>query len=290
MVSPDWLEKHLDDPEVIVMEVDERPGVYNLGHIPKAHQLDWRSELQDVITRDIPGPEAMRRLWRRVGLGPGVTAVFYGDMNNWYAAFAYWLFRVYGAPELRLLDGSRQVWLAEKRPLTVEVPGPADIDPVLEPRYRPKFRASWTETAEKAFSPGRLLDVRTEAEYRGEALTEPGHPDELAQRAGHIPGAISVPWDLAIDVDGFFRPDDELRQLFVAHGVDLDDELVTYCRIGERSAHTWFVISEMLGVPARNYDGSWSEWGSMVGMPIAVGEQPGEPQEPRRLRRARSKA
>jgi thiosulfate/3-mercaptopyruvate sulfurtransferase len=274
LVDGDWVQARLGDPALVICEVDERPLIYRLGHLPGAHCLDWRMDLQDPVSRDLPDAPAIARLWRRIGLATGSTVVFYGDKSNWYACFAFWLFRLYGARELRILDGGRQAWLREERPLTQEEPAENTIRVAPTPRRRPGLRAGWREV-EAAIRDGvQLLDVRTPAEYRGDVLTEAGYPEEGAQRPGHIPGALSVPWDIAVAHDGRFLDDGELRAQLVARGVDTGTPAITYCRIGERSAHTWFVLHELLGAPARNYDGSWTEWGSMIGMPVALGEQP----------------
>jgi thiosulfate/3-mercaptopyruvate sulfurtransferase len=277
LVDGGWVESRLGDPSIVVLEVDERPLVYRLGHIPGAHCLDWRIDLQDPVTRDIPDREAIARLWNRLGLHRDSTVVFYGDKGNWYACFGFWLFRLYGVRNLRLLDGGRQAWLAEGRPLTEDEPPENTSRSDVRPRRSGKLRAGWRDIVEQSSSNGfQLLDVRTPAEYRGDVLTEPGYPQEGAQRPGHVPGALNVPWDIAVDLDGRLHPDEVLRARLADHGVDLGTPSITYCRIGERSAHTWFVLHELLGAPARNYDGSWTEWGSMIGMPVALGEEPGD--------------
>jgi thiosulfate/3-mercaptopyruvate sulfurtransferase len=274
LVDGDWVQARLGDPALVICEVDERPLIYRLGHLPGAHCLDWRMDLQDPVSRDLPDAAAIARLWRRIGLTPEATVVFYGDKSNWYACFAFWLFRLYGARELRILDGGRQAWVREERPLTQDEPAENTTLVAPAPRRRPGLRAGWREV-EAAIRDGvQLLDVRTPAEYRGDVLTEPGYPEEGAQRAGHIPGALSVPWDIAVGHDGRLLDDRTLRARLVAHGVDAGTPVITYCRIGERSAHTWFVLHELLGARARNYDGSWTEWGSMIGMPVVLGEQP----------------
>jgi thiosulfate/3-mercaptopyruvate sulfurtransferase len=280
LVDGAWLEARLGDPSVIVLEADERPLMYRLGHVPGAHCLDWRVDLQDPVTRDIPDRDAVRRLWRRVGLGGEETVVLYGDRSNWYACFGFWLFRLYGVRDLRLLDGGRQAWVAEGRPMTQEAPPENVVEQSRAPRIIKRYRATWRDIAD---TDQPLLDVRTPQEYRGEVLTEPGYPDEVAQRPGHIPGALNVPWEFALDADGRMRSDDELRGSLAERQVSLENGVITYCRIGERSAHTWFVLHELLGTSARNYDGSWTEWGSMIGMPVALGEDPGDPRTRTRL-------
>ena len=276
LVDGAWVEARLGDPDLVILEVDERPLIYRLGHIPGAHCLDWHTDLQDPVSRDIPDRDAIARLWRRIGLQADSTVVFYGDKSNWYACFGFWLFRLYGARELRLLDGGRQAWLAEDRPLTKEEPPENVVSSTAMPRRSRRLRATWRDVVDDAAHNLQLLDVRTPGEYRGDLLTDPAYPDEGAQRPGHIPGALSVPWDIAVDLDGCLHSDDVLRQRFTEHGVDLATPSITYCRIGERSAHTWFVLHEMLGARARNYDGSWTEWGSMIGMPVALGDEPGD--------------
>ncbi len=281
LVDTAWLADRLGDASVVLVEVDERPLVYQLGHIPGSHCLDWHSDLQDGVTRDLPTLDAMRRMWRRLGVDEGSTVVFYGDNSNWYACFGVWLFRQYGLADVRLLDGGRQAWLAEGRPMTREEPAENVAATAPTPRVLPGFRARWDEVAAVVSERGQLLDVRTPAEYRGDLLTEPGYPDEAAQRPGHIPGALNVPWDLSVGADGRLLPDGELRGVLSGQGVDLGRPTITYCRIGERSAHTWFVLRLILGLPdVRNYDGSWTEWGSMIGMPIALGPPPAEPDTP----------
>lgn len=275
LVGRDWLLEHLDDPALVILEVDERPVLYRVGHIPGAHCLDWHNDLQDPVTRDIPSGDAIRAVWRRVGIDDASLVVLYGDKNNWYACFAYWVFRLYGLRRLAILDGGRPAWVTNRLPLsTVErapescAPSPARLDPGL--------RASWRDVAEPPSDPPALIDVRTPEEYRGEMLTEPGYPDEAAQRPGHIPGALNIPWDHATRADGSFKSTEELEALYTAAGLDRHTATITYCRIGERSAHTWFVLHELLGWPdVRNYDGSWTEWGSMIAMPVALGDKPG---------------
>ncbi len=261
----------------MLVEVDERPLVYRLGHIAGSHCLDWHADLQDPVTRDLPAADAVERVWRRLGVREESTVVFYGDNSNWYACFGVWLFRHYGLADVRLLDGGRQAWLAEGRPFTNEEPAENVADGAPAARVLPGFRARWDEVAAAAAQGTQLLDVRTAAEYRGDLLTEPGYPQEGAQRPGHIPGAVNVPWDVTVGADGRLLSDDELRLALARRGVELERPAITYCRIGERSAHTWFVLREILDLSdVRNYDGSWTEWGSMIGMPIELGAQAAE--------------
>jgi len=275
LVGCEWLLEHLDDPELVILEVDERPVLYRVGHIPGAHCLDWHSDLQDPVTRDIPHSEAIEVLWRRTGIDDESLVVLYGDKNNWYACFAYWLFRLYGLRRLAILDGGRPAWVTSGLRLSTTEPVPENSEPPPA-QLDPSLRASWRDVAEPETDPSQLIDVRTPEEYRGEMLTEPGYPEEAAQRPGHIPGALSIPWDHATREDGSFKPPEELETLFTASHLDRQTPTITYCRIGERSAHTWFVLHELLGWPdIRNYDGSWTEWGSMIAMPVALGQEPG---------------
>ena len=271
LVDTAWVAERIGDPDVVLAEVDERPLVYRLGHIPGSHCVDWHADLQDPVTRDLPATDAMERLWRRLGVSERSTVVFYGDNSNWYACFGVWLFRHYGLEKVRLLDGGRQAWIAEGRPLTTEEPPENVAAGAPAARVLDGFRARWQDVA-AARDGLQLIDVRTPAEFRGDLLAEPGYPQEVAQRPGHIPGAVNVPWDVSIDATGRVLPDEQLRAVLTGHGVDLERGVITYCRIGERSAHTWFVLHEVLGVgEVRNYDGSWTEWGSMIGMPIELG-------------------
>lgn len=282
LVSTEWLSDHLGQDGLVVVEVDEQPLMYTVGHVEGARNVDWRTELQDPLTRDIPDGTAIAELWRRLGIGRSTAVVMYGDKNNWYAAFGLWLFRYWGLSRVALLDGGRQAWLAEDRPITRDTPAAAHPVRVPKPQPDPSMRARWSDVL-GAGDALALVDVRTPAEYRGDVLAEPGYEAEGAQRAGHIPGAANVPWDVASAPDGRFLPLDRLTAIYAAHDIGPERPVISYCRIGERSAHTWFVLHELLGHPdVRNYDGSWTEWGSMIGMPIAVGEHPGDLPGPRR--------
>jgi thiosulfate/3-mercaptopyruvate sulfurtransferase len=276
LVDADWLEAHLGDPDLVVVEVDEKPRVYRLGHVPGAHCLDWKADIQQSRLREIPGPEAVRELWRDMGVTRRSTVVFYGDKSNWYASYGLWLFRHYGLTDVRLLDGGRQRWIVEERPLSTEMPPKADGKGVPRAQVTDGLRTAWHEIPGAVDSGSQLLDVRTAPEYVGSVLTEPGYLDESAQRPGHIPSALGMPWDRMIDAQGLLLPEDALREELDLHGVDLGRPTILYCRIGERSAHTWFVLSQVLDLEASNYDGSWIEWGSMIGMPIAIGDEPGD--------------
>ncbi len=272
-----WASTHLEDPSVVFLEVDQRAALYDRGHIPGAHCVDWNTDLQDPIQRDLPNPQQMTQLWSRLGIRDSTTVVFYGDLNNWLAAYGFWLFRSYGLSNLRLLDGGRQRWIAEEQsPLSRKPAISASAGNVPTPRFDGRYRADRADAAGAARD-GDLIDVRTHQEYTGEWLTEPEYPGEAAHRPGHIPGARHVPWDRAIDLDGRFKASEELRGLYPAHEGSPDAPIVTYGRIGERSAHTWFVLHELLGHPhVSNYDGSWTEWGSMTAMPIQLGHEPGQ--------------
>jgi len=276
LVARDWLLDHLGDPGIVVLEVDERPVLYRVGHIPGAYCLDLHTDLQDAVTRDIPTSQAIEDLWRRTGIDENSLVVLYGDKNNWYACFAYWLFRHYGLRRLAILDGGRPAWVTSGLPLDTTEPPPGVREPPPA-QCDTALRATWLDIADQASEPTQLIDVRTPEEYRGDLLTEPGYPEEAAQRPGHIPGALSIPWDQATRDDGTFRTIDELEELFRSHGLEQQSATITYCRIGERSAHSWFVLHELLGWPdVRNYDGSWTEWGSMIAMPVALGPTPGD--------------
>jgi thiosulfate/3-mercaptopyruvate sulfurtransferase len=276
LVDTGWLAARLGDPRVVLLEIDQQPALYHRGHPPGARQLTWTGDLQDPLRRDIPGVHAMQRLWHRAGIREDSTVVFLGDLNNWLAAYGYWLFAMYGLPSIRLLDGGRQRWLAEQRPMTQADPEPPGPGPVPEPQFCPHLRADRAAAA-RAARAGSLADVRTPQEYSGQWLSEPEYPAETAQRAGHIPGARSIPWDDAIGLDGQIKPASELRARYRAAGLEPGADIVTYCRVGERSAHTWVILHDVLGFPSvRNYDGSWTEWGSMTAMPIQTGTAPGQ--------------
>jgi thiosulfate/3-mercaptopyruvate sulfurtransferase len=269
LVTTEWLAERLGDEGLVVAEVDEDPDLYEQGHIPGAVKLHWRDDLQDPVERDILEPAAFERLLGSLGIGNDTTVVLYGDKNNWFAAYAYWYLKVYRHEDVRILDGGRQKWIDEERALTTEVPAPAvvsyearDADESIRVR-RDAVLAGLGEAGRA------LVDVRSPQEYSGELMAPPGYEQEGASRAGHIPGAHSVPWALAVRDDGTFKAEEELRQLYTDKGITPDKEVLAYCRIGERSAHTWFVLRELLGYPdVKNYDGSWTEWGNLVDVPI----------------------
>jgi len=270
LVSTDWVAEHLDDPEVVIVESDEDVLLYDTGHIPGAIKIDWHMDLNDSVTRDYLDGEAFAGLMRSKGISRDHTVVFYGDNFNWWAAYALWVFSLFGHPDVRLMNGGRQKWVAEGRPLGTETPERDEEDyPVVERSDEP-IRAFRDDVLSHLDGVGRLVDVRSPEEFRGELLHMPDYPQEGALRGGHIPGADNVPWKRAANDDGTFRSADELRDIYADEmGLSPEDDVVAYCRIGERSSHTWFVLQHLLGFPnVRNYDGSWTEWGNMVRAPI----------------------
>ena len=269
LVSTDWLAEHLGDPGLVVAEVDENPDLYDEGHIPGAVKLHWQDDLQDKLVRDVVSKEEFERLLGARGIANDTTVVLYGDKNNWFAAYAYWYLKLYGHDRVRLLDGGRQKWIEEARELTTEVPEPAPVAYTARERDE-SIRVRRDEVLAKLHAAGvSLVDVRSPQEYSGELIAPPGYEQEGASRTGHIPGARSIPWATAVRDDGTFKAADELRELYAGKGVTSDKEVLAYCRIGERSAHTWFVLRELLGYErVRNYDGSWTEWGNLVDVPI----------------------
>ncbi len=268
LVSPEWATQHLDDPGVRFVEVDVDTESYSESHLPGAVGWDWTSQLSDGIRRDIASREALSELLSQSGIGPDTHVVLYGDNNNWFAAWAYWQLRLHGVESVSLIDGGRKYWLEHDLPLTTTVPDYAETGIDLpEPDFSTRAFLRDVE-AQLSQSDLALVDVRSPAEFSGEVLAPPGM-SESAQRGGHIPGAVSAPWAQTVNEDGTFKSADELRQHYAAKGVTADKDIVAYCRIGERSSHTWFVLHELLGYQSvRNYDGSWTEWGSVIGVPI----------------------
>jgi thiosulfate/3-mercaptopyruvate sulfurtransferase len=269
LVQTDWVAAHGSDPHVRLVEVDVDTTAYGSGHIPGAIGWDWTIDLQRRPVRDIPDRAEWESLLSRSGIGSDDLVVLYGDNHNWFAAFAYWLLKLFGHADVALMDGGRAKWIAEERELNVDVPSPAPA------RYEAKepnlaLRAFRDEVAAViGRAPVALVDVRSPKEYSGELLAPENLPQEGAQRGGHIPGAWNIPWVTAVAADGAFRPAAELKSIYSSQGVTPDRTTIAYCRIGERSAHTWFVLRELLGYPdVRNYDGSWTEWGSSIGAPI----------------------
>ena len=269
LVSTEWVAEHLSDPGVVVAEVDENPDLYDEGHVPGAVKLHWREDLQDPLERDLVDKATFERLMGERGIGNDTTLVLYGDKNNWFAAYAYWYVKTYGHGDVRIVNGGRQKWIDDGRELSTDVPAPSAVSYTAAERdesiraYRDQVHA-WLGASERG-----LVDVRSPGEFAGELIAPPGYEQEGAQRAGHIPSAQSIPWATAVNDDGTFKSADELRELYAGKGITPEKEITAYCRIGERSAHTWFVLRELLGYErVRNYDGSWTEWGNLVDVPI----------------------
>ncbi|HET9769452.1 MAG TPA: sulfurtransferase [Acidimicrobiia bacterium] len=270
LVTADWLAAHLDDPDVVIVESDEDVLLYDTGHIPGAVKVDWHTELNDQTTRDYLDGEGFARLMSEKGISRDSTVVFYGDNFNWWAAYALWVFGLFGHPDTRLLDGGRMKWVADGRPMTTDVPKRPETDyPVIE-RDDSKIRAYKEAVLDHMGQELPMVDVRSPEEFRGEKTHMPEYPQEGVLRGGHIPGAHSVPWKRAANDDGTFKSVPDLKAIYEGEiGLSPSDDVVVYCRIGERSSHTWFVLTQLLGYPTvRNYDGSWTEWGNSVRVPI----------------------
>ena len=271
LVDADWVEAHRDDPGVVLVEVDEDTSAYDKGHIRGAVKIDWKKDLQDPVRRDFVDRAGFAALLSERGISNDDTVILYGGNNNWFAAYAYWYFRLYGHQNVKLLDGGRKKWELDSRELVTDVPQ----------RAATSYRASEQDASIRAFrdevvaaiGTKNLVDVRSPDEFAGRLLAPAHLPQEQAQRGGHVPTARNIPWSKAADEDGTFKSDDALRGLYGGAGVDFGKDTIAYCRIGERSAHTWFVLHELLGQPnVKNYDGSWTEYGSLVGVPIELGE------------------
>ncbi|MGH9082366.1 MAG: sulfurtransferase [Acidimicrobiales bacterium] len=270
LIDTEWAAAHLDDPAVVFAEVDEDVSAYDKGHIKGAIRLDWTKDLQDPIRRDFLDKEGFEKLMSSRGVANDHTVVLYGGNNNWFAAYAYWYLKIYGHEDTKLLDGGRKLWELQSRELVVDVPPRKPTQyKAKEPRRDIRaFRDQVVSAIEKL----NLVDVRSPDEFTGRLLAPAHLPQEQAQRAGHVPSAKNVPWSKAAREDGTFKSDDELRHLYTEAGLDIAKETIAYCRIGERSAHTWFALHELLDLPnVRNYDGSWTEYGSLVGVPVEKG-------------------
>jgi thiosulfate/3-mercaptopyruvate sulfurtransferase len=275
LVSADWAEKNLDTPGIVFVEVDEDTTAYDGGHIPGAVKIDWKKDLQDPVRRDFVNQDQFSELLSERGIANDDTVVLYGGNNNWFAAYAYWYFKLYGHGDVKLLDGGRKKWELDARTYSKDVPV----------RARTSYHAKAPDLSLRAFrdevvhaiGEKNLVDVRSPDEFAGRLLAPAHLPQEQSQRAGHIPTAINVPWSKAANEDGTFRSDDELAKLYADAGLDNGKDTIAYCRIGERSSHTWFVLKELLGQQnVKNYDGSWTEYGSLIGVPIALGDEPGK--------------
>jgi thiosulfate/3-mercaptopyruvate sulfurtransferase len=267
LVTTEWLAEHVNDPNVVVAEVDENPDLYDEGHVPGAIKLHWREDLQDPVERDLIEKDAFEKLMGERGISNDTTLVLYGDKNNWFAAYAYWYLKIYGHNDVRILDGGRQKWIDEGRELTSEAP---ELKPTTySARDRDETIRARRDAVLSSLGRDSLVDVRSPQEYAGDLIAPPGYEQEGAQRGGHIPTAQSIPWAQAVRDDGTFKSAGELRALYAGKGVTPDRAVTAYCRIGERSAHTWFVLRELLGYEdVKNYDGSWTEWGNLVDVPI----------------------
>ena len=271
LVSTEWVAAHLEDRDVRLVESNEDPLLYTSGHIPGAVEVDWVRDLNDPLRRDYLRREGFQALMRRIGASDDTTIVFYGDKNNWWACYALWVFELFGHENARIMDGGRIKWTKEGRPMTRDVPAYPASGYVANDRDDTRIRAFRDQVLAHVGSRGALVDVRSPEEYRGERLHMPDYPNEGALRGGHIPGAAGIPWARAINPDdGTFKTAAELRTLYAEQNrIRPEDDVIVYCRIGERSSHTWFVLSYLLGYPrVRNYDGSWTEWGNLVGAPI----------------------
>jgi thiosulfate/3-mercaptopyruvate sulfurtransferase len=273
LVSTDWVQEHLDDDSVRIVEVDENPALYAEAHIPGAIGFDWQKDLQDQVKRDFLGPKEFGELFSSRGISNDHMVVLYGDRNNWFAAYTYWYLKYYGHDNVKLMNGPREKWIAEDRPTSQDVPShPAASFDAKGPDKDIRAMRDEMLGLVGGGTDTRLVDVRSPQEYSGELIAMAGYEQEGAQRGGHIPGAANVPWAQAVNEDGTFKSADDLRELYEGKGVVNGNDIVAYCRIGERSAHTWFVLHELLGNDnVKNYDGSWTEWGNMVAVPVEKG-------------------
>lgn len=267
LVTTEWLEANLDNPAVRVIEVSVNPGVFERGHIPGAANFVWHTDLVDTVRRDIASKEKLEGLLRQAGVNADSTIVLYGDTNNWFAAWGAWVLDIYGAENVKLLDGGRKLWEAESRPLSTSAAALAAGNVTLKDA-NPALRASIADVVAASESGGTaIVDIRSADEYSGKVIAPEGFK-ETAVRAGHVPGAVNVPWGKAVQEDGRFKPAEELKALYAEAGIDGSKPIITYCRIGERSSHTWFALAKILGYEVKNYDGSWTEYGNAVGVPV----------------------
>ena len=275
LVSTKWLSENLGRPGIVIVESDEDVLLYEVGHIPGAVKIDWHTDLNDPVLRDYVSDEAFAELLSRKGISRDTTVIIYGDKSNWWASYALWVFKLYGHPDVRLLDGGRDKWIAEGRELTKDQPTPERAVYPVTKRDDRTLRAFRDDVLKHFGNP--MIDVRSPEEYSGERTHMPAYPEEGALRGGHIPTAASVPWAKAVGVDGAYKSRKELEEVYLeGAGLKAGDNVIAYCRIGERSSHTWFALNYLLGFEnVRNYDGSWTEWGSLVGVPIAKGAEPG---------------
>jgi thiosulfate/3-mercaptopyruvate sulfurtransferase len=268
LVDTQWVEDHLDDDSIRIVEVDENPALYAEAHIPGAIGFDWQKDLQDQVKRDFLDADSFGALFGSRGISNDHTVILYGDRNNWFAAYTYWYLKYYGHDNVKLVNGPREKWISEGRPTTTDLPSHPEATFTAQPGDA-AIRAMRDEVFTALESDTSLVDVRSPQEYSGELIAMAGYENEGAQRSGHIPGAASVPWAQSVAEDGTFKSADELRELYTEKGVLNGNDVIAYCRIGERSAHTWFVLHELLGKDdVKNYDGSWTEWGNLVDVPI----------------------
>lgn len=269
LVETEWVAQHLNDPNLRIVESDEDVLLYEVGHIPGAVKIDWHVDLQDQLVRDYISKRGFEELLSSRGIANDTAVVFYGDKNNWWACYAFWVFKLFGHEKCLVMNGGRQKWIAENRPLSKDVPNYPRTNYVAKERDDKTIRAFRDQVMQHVTTGNPLVDVRSPQEYSGELLHMPGYPQEGALRGGHIPGAKNIPWAKAVREDGTFKSADELKALYESQGITADKDVIAYCRIGERSSHTWFVLKYLLGYPnVRNYDGSWTEWGNLVGAPI----------------------
>jgi len=277
LVTTDWVLQNINNTKVKIVEVDEDVMLYDKGHIPNAIKIDWLTELNDPITRDFLDQKGFEQLCSNKGISEDDIVVFYGDKNNWWACYAFWIFKLFSHKECRIMDGGRKKWIEEEKPITKEVPSFPKTNYKAKPRNDKENRIFRDEILQKIKEGAKLVDVRTPQEYSGDLIHMPDYPQEGALRGGHIPTAVNIPWAKNVNEDGTFKSPEELKKLYESFGITSDKEVIAYCRIGERSSLTWFVLKYLLNYKnVKNYDGSWTEWGNSVRMPIVKGFEPGE--------------